>query len=123
MAPKREASGDEHEKGGGLKCRGDQLRAASPADSAPLQEKKHADHADGNLRFVSSEHREKIAAVFGDDDRDRRGRAARRQPVAPSDDEAGVFADGAAREIVLSAATRNRGAKLRERGSRSEERR
>ena len=55
------------------------------------------------------------AAVFGDDDGDGGGGAASREPVAPADDEAGVIADGAAREIVLAAAARNRGAEFGQR--------
>src|SRR5467141_2732475 len=52
-----------------------------------------------------------MAAVFGDDYGDNRG-AARGKPVAPADDEAGVIAERAAREIVLAAAAGNGGAEF-----------
>src|ERR1700688_1442925 len=116
MPAQREASSHQDQKGGCLDCRGKQLRTAAPADSAPLQEKKYADDADRNHRFMSREGGKKIAAVLGYDNGDRGGRAARPEPVAPSDDEARVFSDGTPRKIVLATAARNRGSEFGERG-------
>src|SRR5580704_8095661 len=116
MAAQRETGSNEHQKAGSLDRRGNKLRAAAPADSSPLQNKEYADNADRSHRLMPREHGEKIAAVLCNDYRDRSGSAARREPVAPSDDEASILADGAARKIVLSSAAGNRCAKLRERG-------
>ena len=90
---------------------------AAPANSTPLQQKKSADDANGNKRFMSRENGKKIAAILCNDDRDSSSRAAGRKPVTPPDDEARVFADGAARKIILSAAAGNRCAEFRERRS------
>jgi hypothetical protein len=53
--------------------------------------------------------------VLADDERDERGRAARRHPVAPADDEARVVAEAVADEDVLPAGARNERAELGER--------
>src|SRR5580704_6769755 len=116
MPAQHEASSHEEQKGRCLDCRGHKLRTAAPADSAPLQEEKYADDADRNRRFMSREGGKKIAAVLGYDDGNRGGRAARREPVTPSDDEAGVLSDGPPRKIVLAPAARNCGSEFRERG-------
>ncbi len=50
---------------------------------------------------------EKITAVLGDDNGHGGGSSASREPIAPPNDKTGVFADCPAREIVLSAASRN----------------
>src|SRR5216684_4391274 len=100
--------------------------SAAVDNCAPLQNEKPNDYKNRNDQRnapfesgddqVSAEDREERAAVFGDDDGDGGGCAAGGKPVAPADDESGVIAEGAAREIVLAAATGNRGAKLRHRG-------
>src|SRR5215469_4260027 len=53
-----------------------------------------------------------MSAVIADEGGDGGGGAAGGEPVAPADDESGILAQRAAREIVLATAPRNRGAKL-----------
>ena len=52
--------------------------------------------------------------IFADNDANGACGAAGGDPVAPADDEAGVFTEGAAREIVLAAAGGNERAEFRE---------
>src|SRR4029077_10831282 len=89
----------------------DELRATAPADAAPLQDAKSEDDGGGDKLYVAGKHGKKMAAVLGDDNGDG-GSATRGKPVAPSDDEAGVIAESAARKIVLAAATGNRRAEF-----------
>src|SRR6267142_1047370 len=102
----------------GLHRCGGKLRAAAPANSAPLQDSKSADDGDRNdfYPFRAGQNGEKVAAVFTDDDGDGGGGAASGEPVAPTHDESCVVAKRAAREIVLAAAAGNRSAKLRHGG-------
>ena len=106
--------GDKDHECAGLEPSGQELRAAPPANSAPLQSAKPGNDGDGNdfQLLRPGENRKKMAAVFADNERDGCGSAASGEPVAPADDEAGVLAQSAARKIVLSAAAGNRGAKL-----------
>ena len=80
-----------------------------------MQDSESADDGNGNDFYsrVAGENREKVPAVFGDDDTDSGGSATSGKPIAPADNEAGVVAEGAARKIVLAAAAGNRCAKLR----------
>src|SRR5277367_5212047 len=96
VAAKRKACGHEHHESSRLERGANELRSTAPANSAPLQQKKSPDDSDGNQRFVPREGGEKIAAILCNDDRDSSGCATGRKPVAPSHDEARVFADGAA---------------------------
>src|SRR5260370_9858894 len=101
----------QNKESAGLHRCGGKLRAAAPANSAPLQDSKSADDGDGNdfYPFCAGQNGKKGAAVFTDDDGDGGGGAASRKPVAPTHDESGAAAKPAAREIVLAAAAGNRG--------------
>jgi len=114
-AAEKKASEHQNEKGAGLHRGSGKLRAAAPANPAPLQDSESADDGNGNDFYfcVADENGEKVAAVFGDDDTDGGGGAASGKPVAPADDESSVITEGAARKIVLAAAAGNRCAKLR----------
>src|SRR5438552_877949 len=59
--------------------------------------------------------RHEMNRVFADDDRDRRSCPARRYPIAPADDEAGVVAECMSHENVLTARSRHERAEFRER--------
>src|SRR6267142_778154 len=63
----------------------------------------------------------KSEAVFTDDNLHRSIRAARREPIAPANKKSRVFANSAARKIVLTAAARNQSSKLRH-GRRADQR-
>ncbi len=102
------------------------MRAAAPANPAPLQNEKSNNHKDGDEQFnsngeaedrqVCAQDREKRSTIFRDDECDGGGGAAGGEPVAPADDESRIITERAAREIVLAAAAGNRGAKLRHGG-------
>src|SRR5580693_6304361 len=104
MATERKTSDNQNNERGGFDPRGHQLCAPAPADSAPLQDAEAHDDQNSYHFYVSGEHGKKIAAVFGDHNTDRGRGAACREPVAPSNDESRIFADGPAREIVLPTA-------------------
>jgi len=50
--------------------------------------------------------------IFAEHDADGAGGAAGGDPIAPADDEARIFAEGAAREIILAAAGGDQGAEF-----------
>ena len=84
--------------------------ATAPAHAAPLENSESDDYGDGDdfYGFVATVKRgDQLSAVFADDDCDRSKRAATGKPIAPTNDEAGVIADGATREIVLAATAWN----------------
>ena len=54
----------------------------------------------------------KSEAVFTDDNRDRGVRATCREPIAPPDQESGVFTNSPTGKIILAAAARNHRAKF-----------
>src|SRR5258708_28638526 len=108
MSAKKKTSRHDDYECEGLQCRGDQLRAAAPLDSTPLQNEKSEDDEDGDQIDVPVESTNQFAAVLGNYDRHGRGGAAGGAPIAPAHGEAGVFAEGAAGEIVLGATPRDR---------------
>ena len=83
--------------------------SAAPPDSAPLNELQtptaHDDVASAGLHPTKPG--EQNGSKLGGHDRDRCGCAASRNPVAPADDEAGVFAERIAREDVLAPGARD----------------
>src|SRR5713101_8588768 len=107
MSAEKETSRHDDYKRKGFQCRGDQLRAATPLDAAPLQNEKSDDDEHGDQVDVAGERANKFAAILADDDGHGGGGAAGGEPVAPAHDEAGVFAEGAAGEIVLAPTARD----------------
>ncbi len=81
------------------------LHLAADADAFPLQQGKQNDHRySGDFDALGAvECREHVAHVFADNNADGTGGAASGKPVAPSNDEARIIAQRAARKIVLSA--------------------
>src|SRR5262249_48056188 len=114
-AAKREASDDEYEKGAGLERGGEQLRCTAPFDAAPLQNGEAKQNDDGDRRISAGESGKKNSRVITNDQRDDGVGAAGGDPVAPADDEAGVFAERAARIVILATAARNRSTEFSER--------
>src|SRR5258708_37874554 len=107
MSAEKETSRHDDYKREGLQCRSGQLRATAPLDAAPLQDEEPDDDEHGDQVDMAGERANEFAAVLANDDGHGGGGAAGREPVAPSDDEAGVFAEGAAGKIVLAAAARD----------------
>src|SRR5258708_25734070 len=102
MSAKKKTSRHDDYECEGLQCRGDQLRAAAPLDSTPLQNEKSEDDEDGDQVDVPVASTNQFTAVLGNYDRHGRGGAAGGEPIAPAHDEAGVFAEGAPGETVLA---------------------
>ena len=102
----REAHHDHRQKQYRLQNRREILHAAAHLHAFPLQQRKQQDHTGGNRPHVTMRHRQQIAGVFAEDDRDGRKAARRRDPIAPPDDEPRVVAQRRPREIVLPAALR-----------------
>src|SRR5260370_37559756 len=108
MSAKKKTSRHDDYECEGLHSRGDQLRAAAPLDSTPLQNEKSEDDEDGDQVDVPVERANQFAAVLGNDDCHGRGGPAGGEPIAPAHDEAGVFAEGAAGGIVFAPPARGR---------------
>ncbi len=80
-----------------------------------MHDAKSEDDRGGDEFYVAGKYGKQMAAVLGDNNGDGGG-ATRGKPVAPSHDEAGVFADGAAGEIVLATAAGDRSSEFGHRG-------
>src|SRR5258708_32129841 len=93
MSAKKKTSRHDDYECEGLHSRGDQLRAAAPLDSTPLQNEKSEDDEDGDQIDVPVERPNQFAAVLGTYDRHGRGGAAGGQPSAPAHHEPGRFAE------------------------------
>src|SRR5689334_15507383 len=98
---------------------GQELSCASPAYPAPLQyTESHDDgHRDDFYFPRPRKNRKEMSTVFADDDGDRGSGATGGKPITPADDEPGIFAHRAPREIVLSPAAWNGRAKFGHCGS------
>src|SRR6266852_1151136 len=95
-----EAGTDEDEQGDGLEQAGDVLGLTAGPDAEPLHECHPAENEERD-RFAGTESGEEHDRILADDDGHRGGGAARRDPVAPADDETGIVAEAAADEDVL----------------------
>src|SRR5207237_3605688 len=87
-----EAGRDERGEGERLQEARQLLRATPQAYAAPLQDGEGDGHRRRDQQLATGERRQEHARVLAYDERDRGDRAARREPVAPPDDEAGVLA-------------------------------
>src|SRR6266568_3939372 len=76
-----------------------------------LQHAKSEDDRGSDEFYVAGKYGKEMATVLGDDNGDG-CRATSGEPVAPSDDEAGVIAERATRKIVLTATAGNGRAEL-----------
>src|SRR4029077_3908525 len=113
-AAHREAGNHHHEKDQAFEYGGEVLDFAAHADALPLEQSENYDGGDADDFYAQRavEHGEKVREIFAEDDADGAGCAAGGNPVAPADDEASVFAKGAAGEIILAAAGGNEGAEF-----------
>ena len=115
-AAQGEARDDHDQENQSFQDGGEVLNFAAHGYTFPLQQRENYDYRDaGDFDAQHAvEHREEMRQIFAEDDADGAGGAAGGDPIAPADDEAGVFAESAAREIILAAAGRNQGAEFRE---------
>ena len=92
------------------------MHFAAHGDAFPLQQRENYDDGDADDLDAEGavEDRKEMRQIFAEDDADGAGGAAGGDPVAPADDEAGVFAESAAGKVVLAAAGGNQGAEFGE---------
>lgn len=91
---------------------GDLLYGAAPSNPAPLQEGKHQEHGACRKSGASGQKWEKHSQVLADNNTDQRNGANIAEPITPSDEEAGVIADGIARESIMTTTSRQHGCDL-----------
>ena len=113
-AAKCERGGNQRHERRGLERARDVLDQAARAYAAPLDDGEHGGDNGGHRGGASAQGRHQRTRELADDDRDGGGGAAGRNPVAPTDDEAGIFAERVARKDVLAAGTRNHRPELRD---------
>src|SRR6266542_3956744 len=107
LSAKNKGGSNEQQEGKRLEQTGRVLNRAAPYDSVPLECGKHDGYRCRDDYTLLLQCRKECPGKLTNNQRYGCSRTARRKPVAPTHNKAGIFAESVARKNVLPAGARN----------------